>query len=66
MRTRKNDRVVHVGQTGSYERTDPDYNDKRLAKLAQDYRSCPAQWQVTFIDGLTNADVRALQERGVL
>ena len=56
-------RIVHVGQTGSYERTDPDYDEKRLARLANDYKECPKEWRSAFIDGLPNSDIKALRER---
>lgn len=56
-------RVVRVGQTGLYERTDPDYNDKRIAQLAKDYKECPKKWRDTFIAGLPRADINALRER---
>jgi hypothetical protein len=55
--------IVHVGQTGQYERTDPDYEDKRLAQLAQDYQKCPKEWRGVFLAGLSAADVKALRER---
>jgi hypothetical protein len=63
MRTRERSRIIHVGQTGQYERTDPDYNDKRLAQLAKDYKECPKEWRDTFLAGLPAADIKALRER---
>jgi hypothetical protein len=32
---------LQSGNSGSYERTDPDYNDKLTARLVQDYLACP-------------------------
>lgn len=55
-------RVVRVGQTGQYERTDPDYNDKRLAQLWKDYHECPKEWRNIFLVGLPASDYKALQE----
>jgi hypothetical protein len=54
--------IVHVGQTGQYERTDPDYNDKRIAKLAKDYTDCPKEWRETFLAGLSTSDIKSILE----
>jgi len=63
MRTHERCHIVHVGQTGQYERTDPDYDDKRLAQLAKDYAACPKEWRDTFLAGLSANDIKALRER---
>ena len=52
--------------TGAYERTDPDYNDKRMAKLVQDFKECPKDWIGCFVKGLTKFEKDYLVERGIL
>lgn len=56
-------RVIHVGDKSIYERTDPDYEDKRLAQLAKDYAECPKEWQGEFLVGLSAKDRQELLQR---
>ena len=41
------------GCGGGYERTDPDYDEKRLKQLRRDYLLLAPQWRRTFLDGLS-------------
>lgn len=52
--------------SSKYEQTDPDYVEKRVGKLADEYRNCPKEWKQTFIEGLTKEDKKELIERGVI
>lgn len=61
MKIKQSKRVVHVGQTGKHERTDPDYEEKRIAKLVKDYHECPDEWVNVFLDGLTSYDRKAIR-----
>ena len=49
-------RVIHIGDKGIYERTDPDYVDKRLEQIARDYSECPKEWQGESLAGLSAKD----------
>ena len=55
-------RVIHIGDKGQYERTDPDYVDKRLAQMVKDYDECPESWRGCFVVGLSQKDRRDLEE----
>jgi hypothetical protein len=57
-----------IAKTGrsQYERTNPDYVDETVSRLARDYNECPKEWRKTFIEGLRLEDRRALIEMGVL
>ena len=35
------------------EPTDPDYADKRLARLKAEYAACPREWKQCFLGGLS-------------
>lgn len=48
------------GCGGGYERTDPDYDDKRLARLKRDYAECPPEWREQFLAGLTRFEADAV------
>jgi hypothetical protein len=58
-------RVVKLGRS-QYERTNPNYVDETVSRLARDYAKCPQEWRKTFIEGLRIEDRRALIEMGVL
>lgn len=47
------------GCGGGYERTDPDYESKRLRKLRADYLATHPNWRGVFLEGLSRF------ERGV-
>lgn len=56
-------RVIHIGDKGIYERTDPDYQDKIMSKLVKDYRACPKEWREAFMAGLPAKERTQLLER---
>jgi hypothetical protein len=45
------------GCGGGFEITDPDYCEKKLAKLKADYLACPPEWRETFTKGLSRFEV---------
>ena len=45
------------GCGGGYEATNPDYADEHLAKLRQDYLSCPPEWRECFTRGLSRFEL---------
>lgn len=56
MRTK---RIYHVGGgtgSGNYERTDPDYRDKRIARMRDEYNSLPKEWKGSYLAGLDRSD----------
>ena len=56
MRTK---RIYHVGGgagSGNYERTDPDYLDKRIARMRAEYNSLPKEWKAQYLNGLSRID----------
>jgi hypothetical protein len=57
---------VRLGDKPVHERTDPDYYEKKLAKMAIDYRDCPDEWKGVFIAGIDTKDLKELQDRGFL
>lgn len=48
------------GIGGGYELTDPDYEDKRIHRLKQDYMSLEPAWRERFLAGLPRTDQIAL------
>lgn len=54
------------GCGGGYEQTDPDYNDTQGAKIAADFRKCPANWKETFLVGLPQWAIRDLERRNLI
>lgn len=56
-------RVIHLGDKEVFERTDPDYMDKRMSKLVADYQSCPKEWKGVFLAGLSNREHAELMDR---
>jgi hypothetical protein len=48
------------GLGGGYERTDPDYERKRLRRMAAEYSSLDEHWRKTYLGGLSDTDRRAL------
>jgi hypothetical protein len=43
------------------EPTDPDYVDKRLARLKQEYLACAPEWRQVFLDGLSRWEQKYVQ-----
>lgn len=41
------------GCGGGYEATDPDYEDKKLKRLREDYLALAPEWRSTFLAGLS-------------
>ena len=41
------------GCGGGYEATDPDYDDKRMARLKREYAALGPEWREVFLDGLS-------------
>ena len=56
-------RVIRLGHSGSYERTNPDYIDDKIARLTQDYEDCPKEWRKTFLAGLQKKDAEEILRR---
>ena len=44
------------GCGGGYERTDPDYDIKRIQRLRAEYDSLDRRWQETYLKGLSKSD----------
>ncbi len=42
----------------SSERTDPDYNDKTLARIVEDYLSLEPEWRSAFLEQINPASLR--------
>lgn len=59
-------RIKHVGEKQVSEKTDSEYVQKTLSKLAEDYRNCPKEWRDVFLTGLQSYQIKALEEMGVL
>ena len=53
--------IPRHGEKGVYERTNPDYVDERIARMAQDYLSLDGHWRGVFLAGLTKVDREAVQ-----
>ena len=51
------------GTGGGYERTDPDYSHKRLARLKAEYADVEEEWRGTFLGGLTRFEQDFVQGR---
>jgi hypothetical protein len=56
-------KLLQSSNSGSYERTDPDYNDKLTARLVQDYLACPPEWRSCLLKGLPKAQQAEILER---
>jgi len=50
---------------GGYERTDPDYDLKRIQRMRAEYDSLEGSWRETYLRGLSEADKRAVLKRNV-
>jgi len=50
---------------GGYERTDPDYDLKRIQRMRAEYDSLEGSWRETYLRGLSEADKRAVFNRAV-
>lgn len=44
------------GIGGGYERTDPDWDIKRIQRLRAEYDSLDPSWRQTYLKGLSDAD----------
>lgn len=44
------------GIGGGYERTDPDYEIKRIQRLRAEYDSLDHRWRDTYLKGLSKSD----------
>jgi len=53
------------GVGGGYERTDPDYDLKRIQRMRAEYDSLEGSWRETYLRGLSEADKRAVLKRNV-
>ena len=51
------------GTGGGYEQTDPDWAEKRLRRLRQEYESLEPYWQERYLKGLPLADRVALTRK---
>ena len=59
-------RIQREGVNRSSERTDPDYYEKKLARIALDLKECPKEWLNTFISGIDPRDWKELKERNLI
>ena len=62
----KTKRIYHVGGgtgSGNYERTDPDWNEKRIARMREEYRSLSLEWRSQYLHGLSRADRDAVLKK---
>ena len=48
---------------GGYERTDPDYDIKRIQRLRAEYDSLDQRWRETYLKGLSREDARRVMNR---
>lgn len=48
------------GAGGGYERLDPDWEHKRVARMKAEYASLDAHWKQWYLKGLSRADKAAL------
>ncbi len=60
------DRIIRIGDKEVYEKTNPDYNDEKIARIARDFRACPKEWQGVFLAGLSRQEIKELEERGII
>lgn len=51
------------GVGGGYERTDPDYDIKRIQRLRAEYDSLDQRWRETYLKGLSREDARRVMNR---
>lgn len=52
------------GMGGGYEQTDPDYAEKKLARMRAEYRALEPRWRAAYLLGLTAVERRLVtQER---
>lgn len=51
------------GTGGGYEQTDPDFQQKRIARMRAEYDSLTPGWRETYLRGLDEADKRAILKR---
>jgi len=52
------------GLGNGYEQTDPDYVDKRIARMRQEYYSLDIKWRVQYLNGVSDADRRLMFPKG--
>jgi len=53
------------GAGGGYEKTDPDWELKRIQRMRAEYDSLARHWQSTYLKGLSREDARRVVERDV-
>jgi len=51
------------GVGGGYERTDPDYDLKRIQRMRAEYDSLEGHWRETYLRGLSKEDARRVVKR---
>ena len=51
------------GVGGGYERTDPDYDLKRIQRMRAEYDSLEGSWRETYLRGLSKEDARRVVNR---
>lgn len=51
------------GTGGGYERTDPDFDRKRVQRMRAEYDSLQGAWRETYLRGLSREDKRAVLQR---
>ncbi len=51
------------GTGGGYEATDPDYAEKRLARLTAEFKALAPEWRGTFLAGLSRFEQGYVQRR---
>lgn len=52
------------GVSGGYERTDPDYDQKRIARMRAEFAELTdPRWRQMYLDGLSDADRRAVTRK---
>lgn len=56
----------HEGDRQISERTDSEYYDKKLARLAAEFDSLPWKWKKTYLEGLDPADLKELRAREMI
>lgn len=54
-----------VGTGATFERTNPDYVEEHIARLARQYYECPRAWRREFLAGLDYRDRWELKKRGI-
>lgn len=51
------------GCGGGYEQTDPDYHQKRIARMKKEVAELPPEWREWYLAGLSRGDRAAVERK---